>query len=79
MDTSLIVLKLDPKWVSVRIKGKLLQLRLEDEVNVAESKSERSQTTGRLAVRLRKMRVNELVLRENAREKEIARKKREEE
>jgi protein TilB len=39
MDTSLLVLKLDPHWVSLRIKGKLLQLRLDDEIEVAQSKS----------------------------------------
>lgn len=37
MDTSLVDVNLNPKWVSVRIKGKLTQLKFNDEIFVDKS------------------------------------------
>ncbi len=46
---------IDPKWVSVRIKKKLTQLKLSEEIIVHESKTERSQITGFLLLTLKKL------------------------
>ena len=37
MDTSEVTVNIDPKWVSVRVKGKLTQMRLSEEIIVSES------------------------------------------
>ncbi len=48
MDTSLLEVNINPKWLSVRIKGKLTQLKLMEEIVVEKSVTQRSQTTGSL-------------------------------
>lgn len=47
MDTSLIDVNLNPKWISVRVKGKLTQMKLMEEIIVEKSKIQRSQITGK--------------------------------
>jgi len=45
LDTSLIDVNINPNWVSVRIKGKLTQIKLQDEIIVEKSSVQRSQIT----------------------------------
>jgi len=62
MDSSLIDLNLQPKVVSIRIKGKLTQLKLNDEILVEKSEIQRSQLTGKLHIRMPKISVNSTVI-----------------
>ncbi|KAI5065862.1 hypothetical protein GOP47_0018486 [Adiantum capillus-veneris] len=50
MDISLIDVDVQPTWVRVLAKGKLLQLQLPDEVNPDKSVAQRSNTTGNLLI-----------------------------
>jgi protein TilB len=50
LDSSLIDVDIHPTYVSIVIKSKLLRLRLPAEIKVAESKCQRSKTTGSLQV-----------------------------
>ncbi|KAH7331717.1 hypothetical protein KP509_20G047700 [Ceratopteris richardii] len=50
MDISLIDVDVQPTWVRVLVKGKLLQLMLPDEVNPDTSIAQRSNTTGNLLI-----------------------------
>lgn len=70
MDTSFLDVNLDPKWVSVRVKGKLTQLRLNEEIIVEQSDVKRSQTTGALVIKLKKLKTNELIKSNVKREEE---------
>ena len=54
---------INPKWVSVRIKKQLTQLRLTEEIIVHESKSERSKITGELRLTLKKLNSHEFLRR----------------
>jgi protein TilB len=55
METKELNVNVSPTWVSIRIRGKLTQLRLSEEVIVSESKTERSQLTGMLTVTMKKL------------------------
>jgi len=70
MDTSLIDLNLQPKLVSLRIKGKLTQLKLNDEILVEKSEIQRSQLTGKLHIRMPKASINSSVIHLKKREEE---------
>ncbi|EGR31599.1 leucine rich repeat protein [Ichthyophthirius multifiliis] len=59
MDTSFIDVNLNPCWISVRIKGKLLQLKLNEEIQVEKSDIKRSQLTGFLEIKMLKMKFNQ--------------------
>lgn len=48
MDSSLLDVNINPKWVSIRIKGKLTQIKLMEEIAVDKSVIQRSQMTGNL-------------------------------
>jgi len=61
MDTSLVDVNLEPKLVSIRIKGKLTQLRLNDEILVEKSQIQRSAVTGILHVKMPRVNPNELI------------------
>ncbi|KAL0894913.1 hypothetical protein ABMA27_013418 [Loxostege sticticalis] len=50
LDTSLLDIDVEPKYVRVTIKGKIFQLHLPEEVDTSNSKAERSQITGHLVV-----------------------------
>lgn len=50
LDSSLIDVDVHPNYISIVIKSKVLRLRLPAEVKVAESKCQRSKTTGSLQV-----------------------------
>lgn len=54
MDTSLIDIDIQPTWVRILVKGKLLQLMLPEEVNPDASTAQRSLTTGNLLITMPK-------------------------
>lgn len=58
LDTSLIQVNVNPTYISVRIKGKLTQLRLDEEVYSDKSIIKRSEITGELVVTMPKVNVN---------------------
>jgi protein TilB len=58
LDTSLIQVNVNPTYISVRIKGKLTQLRLDEEVYSDKSIIKRSEITGELVVIMPKVNVN---------------------
>ncbi|CAG5120674.1 unnamed protein product [Candidula unifasciata] len=55
MDTSLVDCDVQPHFVKVTLKGKVLQLCLPEEVNVGNSTAKRSQITGHLLVTMPKV------------------------
>ena len=55
MDTSLIDVDIQPWYVRVTIKGKILQLVLMSEISPDKSTAQRSQTTGHLVLTLPKL------------------------
>ncbi|XP_054286962.1 dynein axonemal assembly factor 11-like isoform X1 [Macrosteles quadrilineatus] len=55
LDTSLLDVDVQPTYVTVRVKGKVFQITLEDEVQVSLSTAQRSQTTGHLVVTMPKV------------------------
>ena len=59
IDTSLINVDLHPTWIRVTIKGKILQLVLEEEVQVSSVLCERSKATGHLVITMIKFSVLE--------------------
>lgn len=61
LDTSLLDVNINPKWVSIRIKGKLTQLRLSEEIIVEKSETQRSQVTGILSIKMKKHAPNEFI------------------
>ncbi|CAI8042974.1 Protein tilB homolog [Geodia barretti] len=56
MDTSLVDCDVQPKYVRLKIKGKVLQLVLDEEVSSDRSCAQRSQTSGHLMLTLPKAR-----------------------
>jgi len=83
LDTSLIDVNINPNWVSVRIKGKLTQMKLQDEIIVEKSSIQRSQITGFMTIKMQKLTPNYLLKRtlqteEEKKKKETDRKKKEE-
>lgn len=61
LDTSLIQVNVNPTYISVRIKGKLTQLRLDEEVYSDKSIIKRSEITGELVVTMPKVNVNQIL------------------
>lgn len=61
MDTSFVNVQLFPTFVSVRIKGKLTQLRLDEEILVDKSTIQRSTTTGELLITMPKLSPNTIL------------------
>ncbi|KAH3759069.1 tilB protein [Pelomyxa schiedti] len=55
MDTSLISVDCQPKYVRITAKKKVLQLNLPEEISPGKGKAERSQTTGHLLLTLPKV------------------------
>ena len=55
MDTSLVDVDVQPNYVRVTMKGKILQLRLNSEVKPDSSTAKRSQVTGHLLVMMPKV------------------------
>jgi protein TilB len=54
MDSSLVDIDLQPKYVRVTMKGKVLQLALSEEVKCDQGIAQRSQTTGVLSIKMPK-------------------------
>jgi len=54
MDSSLVDVDVQPKYVRVTLKGKVLQLFLEEEIKCGMSTAQRSQITGELLVKMPK-------------------------
>ena len=59
MDTSLVNVDLHPNYVRLDIKGKITQLKFDEEVLVDKSKIQRSQTTGGLLLTMPKASISE--------------------
>ena len=55
MDTSLLTVDIQPNYVRVTLKGKSLQLALNDEVKPDSSSAKRSQITGYLVITMPKV------------------------
>lgn len=55
LDTTLIDVDLHPKYITIKIKGKILQLTFDEEIQVDKSTCQRSQTTGHLVVKMPKI------------------------
>lgn len=58
LDTSLIDVDVQPKFVRVTVKQKTFQLALNDEIRMDASTSKRSQTTGHLLITMPKLSVD---------------------
>jgi protein TilB len=61
VDTSLLQIDLQPRYVNVLVKQKALTLNLPNEIKVSESAAQRSQTTGKLLLKLKKVNPTEIV------------------
>ncbi|CAF0938026.1 unnamed protein product [Adineta steineri] len=57
MDTSLVDVDVQPTYIRITIKGKVLQLALPEEVNTTLSVAERSKTTGHLVIKMPKIHI----------------------
>lgn len=55
MDSSLVDVDVQPNYVRVTLKGKVLQLVLSENVKCDLSTAQRSQTTGELVVKMPKV------------------------
>jgi protein TilB len=60
MDTSLVDVDLHPVYVRLDIKGKVTQLKFDEEILVDKSKVQRSQTTGALLLTMPKASITEV-------------------
>lgn len=58
LDTSLIDVDAQPKYVRVTVKQKVFQLALNEEIRMDAATSKRSQTTGHLLVTMPKLRID---------------------
>ena len=65
LDTSLIDVQLFPFHVSVRVKGKLTQIRLWEEIKLEPVSIQRSKTSGELVITLKKLKENYLLIKPN--------------
>ncbi|XP_063706094.1 protein tilB [Culicoides brevitarsis] len=61
LDTSLIDVDVQPNYVRASVKGKVFQLSLRDEVNIAASTSQRSMITGHLLITMPKLNFKEVL------------------
>ena len=55
LDTSLLEVDIQPTYVKVLIKGKIFQIVFPEEINIASSTAQRSQTTGHLVLTMPKV------------------------
>ena len=70
------MVNVNPTWISVKVKNKLIQLKLTEQIVVHESKTERSTITGFLIIKMKKLVPHEFLRRNQEQEKK--RKKEEE-
>ena len=61
LDTSELVVNINPLWLSVKVKNKLIQLKLSEEIIVSESKTERSQITKHLLIKMKKLHPHQFI------------------
>ncbi|EEB13283.1 testis specific leucine rich repeat protein, putative [Pediculus humanus corporis] len=54
LDTSLVNVDLHPRYVTINIKGKILQITFDEDICVDKSSCQRSQTTGHLLITMPK-------------------------
>ncbi|XP_016956393.1 protein tilB [Drosophila biarmipes] len=66
LDTSLIAVDVQPLYTRVTVKKKIFQIAYSEEVKPSESTVQRSQITGHLMVKLKKLRVNDLLITKGA-------------
>ena len=78
MDTSLINVDLHPNYIRMEIKGKVTQLKFEEEILVDKSKLQRSTTTGAMLLTMPKASISEVEAR-NLRIKQMQEEKKNEE
>ncbi|CAF3359398.1 unnamed protein product [Rotaria socialis] len=67
MDTSLVDVDVQPLYVRVTIKGKILQLVLPEEVNTIQSVAERSKISGHLVIKIPKLKQSNIKMETKAR------------
>ena len=60
MDTSLVNVDLNPEYVRIEIKGKITQLKFDEEILVDKSKTQRSTITGALVITMPRANLTEL-------------------
>lgn len=70
MTTDSLEVNLFPQMVSIRIKGKLTQVKLWEEIDVPESKIQRAVTTGKLHITMKKLKSTESLSRLYKKEQE---------
>lgn len=70
MTTDSLEVNLFPKMVSVRVKGKLTQVKLWEEIDVPETKMQRAITTGKLHITMKKLKSTESLTRLYQKDKE---------
>ena len=61
MDTSLIDREISPFFISLRVKGKLTQIKLWEEVFTEPVALQRSKVTGELYIKLKKIKYDEVL------------------
>lgn len=74
MDTSLVDAQIFPNFISVRVRDKLTQIRLWEEVFTTPVKLQRSKTTGELYIKLKKIKYDVVLERQLCNEKEAKKK-----
>lgn len=76
LDTTLIDVKVFPEFVSVRVKDKLTQVKLWEEVHAEPVSLQRSKVTGELIITLKKIKYNRLLIpKQKTEERKAAEKK----
>ena len=60
MDTSMLNVDLQPTFVRVDVKGKVTQIRFDEEILVERSQVQRSQTTGWLCITMPRANIDEI-------------------
>ncbi|GJQ79695.1 hypothetical protein Trydic_g5842 [Trypoxylus dichotomus] len=71
LDSNLIGIDLQPIYVKVTVKGKVFQFVLPEEISTDKSIAQRSQTTGRLVLRMPKIKYNALFAKKIRQEKNM--------
>ena len=61
MDTSLIDVEIFPHHISIRVKDKLTQIKMWEEVFISPETLQRSKTTGELFIKLKKVKYDEVL------------------
>lgn len=62
LETSLIDVDLEPKYVRVTLKGKMFQMALNEEIRTSDVTSQRSQMTGHLLIIMPKLSFDKAII-----------------